>query len=88
MKRCTMNLNKLKQYNEYYVEWVDSVGTSGWEHIESLAPMPTARVRTLGFLIENNKDSIIIAMSISQKGLFSRLSIPKVAIKKVKRVKI
>lgn len=70
------------------VDWVDSASAHGWNHIEAINP--ELKVCTsVGFLINETKDSLIVACSLSfDPDLCSGdISIPKVAILKRTRIK-
>lgn len=72
------------------IEWVDSCSSKGWGsrdyHIKDFAE---SHCRTVGYLIERSKTSMSLAQSISDdtKNLADVMSIPTVAIKKVRRLK-
>jgi hypothetical protein len=70
------------------VEWVDSASAHGWNHIDAINP--ALKVCTsVGFLIKETKDNLIVASSLSfDPDLCSGdISIPKVAIIKRSRIK-
>ena len=66
-----------------YFEWVDSKFLYGWEHPDCLAGEPTT-IRTVGFLIEEDDNKIIVSTSISDatNNVANAMVIPKCAITK------
>jgi hypothetical protein len=68
-----------------YVEWVDAVADAGWE------TKPKAEIHpcvTVGFLIDENKDALCIASTLSKDDTNARMHIPKAWIKKRRRIVI
>ncbi len=67
-----------------YIEWVDAVASNGWEdnHKAELHPCVT-----MGFLIDENKEAILIASTISMGSTNARMHIPKAWIRKRKVIK-
>lgn len=68
-----------------YVEWVDAVADSGW------ATNPKAEIHpcvTIGFLVDESKDALCIASTISINDTNARMHIPKAWIKNKRRVAI
>lgn len=69
-----------------YVEWVDAVANTGWDTAENADPVH--RCKTIGFLIKEDKESMVIASTISEKESNARMTIPKAWIKKRRVVKL
>jgi len=69
------------------VEWVDSYKENGWEYADKFTKKP-AECKTIGIEIENTKDYICIAQSISNSEHVSDvITIPKGAVKNVRELK-
>ena len=69
-------------YKFLYVEWKDAIGTDGaWEQFAGLEPLDPLMVMSLGFIIEETKEYITLAMSVAVDQVCSRLTIPKPMIK-------
>jgi len=74
--------------NPVYVEWIDSVGTSGW-HPKSAAEHPSIMTCvTVGNLISKTKDRLIISLSTSQYQHGDIMEIPVIAVTKIKKLRI
>ena len=67
------------------VEWIDAVCSSGWE-IDSKPELHPCT--TLGYLITEDTDAIVIASTLSLGSNNARMIIPKAWIKKRKEIKI
>ena len=68
-----------------YIEWLDSYGISGWHDYDCL-DVPACK--SIGYLLEENKDKVVICQSYSEAGQkYSILAIPKCSIKKRKTIK-
>ena len=67
------------------VEWVDAVCGAGWE-IESKPELHPCT--TLGYLINEDADAVVIASTLSLGSNNARMVIPKAWIKKRKEIKI
>lgn len=68
-----------------YVEWVDAVADAGW------ATNPKAEIHpcvTIGFLIDETKEAVCIASTISMSDTNARMHIPKAWIKNRRRIVI
>ena len=69
-----------------WIEWVDSIGTSGW-CMPSGHPMSDLDCLTLGFLIWETDEAVCVAASVSATGRASDpVTIPRCAIKKFEEV--
>ena len=70
------------------MEWVDSAVTMGWLY-EDDDLLTASHITTIGFLVKETSDSISVSTSYSQhKRFVDILTIPKVAIKKRKFLRI
>lgn len=62
-----------------YIEWVDSVGSAGWQ--PSVQPECNMEAMTVGFLVAEFPDRYIVACSLAPNGdCYAPLHIPKVAV--------
>lgn len=68
-----------------YVEWVDAVADSGWA-IGSKAELHPCV--TVGFLIDENKEALCLASTISKDDTNSRMHIPQAWIKNRRRLSV
>jgi hypothetical protein len=68
-----------------YVEWVDAVSDGGWEDNVKVDIHP---VRTVGFIVDENKDGICLASTLSHEMSNARMHIPKAWITKRKVIKL
>lgn len=68
-----------------YVEWVDAVADAGWVANPKAEIHPCA---TVGFLVDENKDALCIASTLSKEDTNARMHIPKAWIKKRRRIVI
>lgn len=67
------------------ITWIDSIGvTSSWEFYEDLPPMKPMKCKTVGYLVDGGKKYVTVAQSLATNQLLGRLTIPTVAIKKIK----
>jgi hypothetical protein len=67
------------------VEWVDAVCSAGWE-IDSKPELHPCT--TLGYLITEDAEAVVIASTLSLGSNNARMVIPKAWIKKRKEIKI
>lgn len=73
----------LDSYKVIYVEWVDAKGSIGWEDLPDVIKEDSIDYcKSLGFLIHEDADQIILANSISGKQSNGRIAIPKKWLKK------
>lgn len=71
-----------------YVEWVDSFAFKGWFSSEG-ADTDLYLIKTVGYVVKETKKALVISHSFGDnKNVMDPLSIPKVAIKKRKWVKL
>lgn len=73
-----------KQNKPVVVEWDDSMSSSGWRDYEKSDMV----CYTVGMLHKDEKDRVVIAQNKSAYGFGDYMEIPKVAIKKIKRLSI
>lgn len=66
----------------YWIEWVDSMMTNGWQHDPSADK--DLKCWTVGFLIGETDDAVAVASSVSEPGaVLDQITIPRVAITKM-----
>lgn len=72
-----------------WIEWIDSMHTAGWADRDLCESKKLSNCKTLGWLIKETKDIFIIGLSFdNQTDSFGQLlTIPKVAVKKVRKLK-
>lgn len=69
-----------------WIEWIDSVGTIGWQYPTS-SLMGDMECLTLGFLVWEDDEAVCVASSVSATGRASDpITIPRCAIKKMHEV--
>lgn len=70
------------------IKWLDSKGiTSEWEHWDELEPLKPSICLTVGYLIDDNPKYKTLAMTISKKQVFGRITIPACSIVKMNTLK-
>lgn len=70
------------------IEWLDSFGiTNDWEFKEDMKPMPPPLITSVGIVMEETKKYITIVQSDSDTQVLGRMTIPKVAITKIRRMR-
>ena len=80
---------KIAGYKVVCVEWIDSSSRFGWQDINENVDL---RVVSIGFLILEKKDRIVLAKSIALapknevQSFHSQMHIPKCAIKKLRHL--
>ena len=78
---------KKEKYKLYKIEWEDAASSGGWIELgeEKLDPLI---VTTVGFLIKETKDRLILAQSLTNGHRSAdRIQIPKAWIKKKTHIK-
>ena len=72
-----------------YVEWVDSTSTAEWVDLEDVASdCILESCYTVGYLVEEHPDYIVVSSTYSSKNIIDPLSIPKGVIKKRRFIKL
>lgn len=70
------------------IEWIDSKGiTPDWEFLDKIAPLEPCVVKSIGYLLDDNKDYKTLVQSVSAEQVLGRLTIPAGSIKKMKKCK-
>lgn len=76
-------MSKKKRHQVVYVEWIDSGYKGGW-NLHETRPQVLS-IRTVGYLLEEDKRQIVISSSVHLEESHSPMAIPKVAITKLER---
>jgi hypothetical protein len=69
-----------------YIEWVDANASCGW--YSGLQLPDIAPVKTIGFVVREDKDQIVFALNVAGEDYNGSIAIPKLWIKKRKKIKI
>lgn len=81
----------IKKYPVVMIEWVDSHRLGGWrdtnEVIEILSEPKRMNCVTCGFLIHEDKASITVALNIGNEQCADAMTIPRVAISRIKKIR-
>lgn len=68
--------------------WVDAKsGPNEWEYLDGLEPLKPVLCKTIGFLIDEAKEYITIAQSMSDTQVHGRITIPARCIRRIRRLK-
>jgi hypothetical protein len=82
----------MQQYELRYVEWIDSAGTGSWRALKEHAEAAPKLIRTIGWVLRDDADSLVIAQSIDDLNqeevpyADNSICIPRVAIREERRV--
>jgi len=68
------------------IEWVDSKGLERWEYLDEIEPIPPCICYSVGFLIEDNKDYLTIALGLSETQVLGRTTIPAGCIRNIRKL--
>ena len=82
-----MSSNKIKIVE---IEWIDSCSSRGWASKEHhIGDFSVSSCRSTGYVIEKTKDIITLAQSLGDdtKNIADTISIPLVAVKKIRTLK-
>lgn len=70
----------MKLGNAVLIEWKDSRAFSGWCY-DAKGPMLPAKIKSLGYAVQSNRDSLVITTSIGNEGqTMDNLAVPWSAI--------
>jgi hypothetical protein len=64
-----------KQPKLMYVEWVDAVADVGWDY--EVEATKISLIQSVGWLVKENKDEIVLAADYSEGDTNRRMAIPK-----------
>jgi len=71
-----------------YVKWVDALSSVGWEEIDPVVKQFGAvECESIGYLLHEDDEQIILAATVSEKESNSRIAIPKGWIKSRRVIK-
>lgn len=80
-------MGNTQKHRMVLVEWLDSKrAADGWEHLDDPTAVEPARCSTVGFLLEEHKDYVIVAPTISRTQVLGRVVIPTCSILKKRRI--
>jgi hypothetical protein len=70
------------------IDWADAAGDDGWCSLDSARGYSPPLIQSVGFLIENNNDYLVIVQGISdetdiEEKCFGKFTIPKGMVKKI-----
>lgn len=72
-----------------YVEWVDSMGTAGWNQRSVMNGKPSdITCVTIGHLIKRDKDRITVCENVNAYQYGEIMEIPMSAVTKIKKLRI
>ena len=78
-------------YKIVEVHWLDSEADPDWQTVEELLEYSSLDCRTVGYLIADREDSIVIAGSVGlgrkDNVVHSAITIPKAAISNIKELR-
>lgn len=81
----------MKRYPMVLVRWIDSSSRAGWQNRKKATRQmgaKDAQCVTAGFLLRKSKNRLILALNMADTGEAGHLmSIPRVAIKRVRKLK-
>jgi hypothetical protein len=83
---------KYKQFETILdIDWIDSVSTNGWTYKEKINetfnPNDLRYTKSCGYFLKEDKESIMICLSLSRDCYAETIQIPKISIKKIRRLK-
>lgn len=62
------------------IHWDDSISRHGWVHHDDVPSLGSTLIKTLGYLVHEHEDSVIVSPSISENYVDSPIRIPRNAI--------
>ncbi len=65
------------------IRWVDSHTNQGWELIRDAAPYKTMRIHSVGWIVFENKEVVVIAPHLCVTQYCDTMTIPRVSIEKI-----
>jgi len=77
---------KFKKFTRLLVSWCDIVSDSTWHNKKAVDEFNIAKVKTLGFFLDNNKCQLRIAHSVAEGGDCDITVIPYGCITKIKEI--
>lgn len=74
------------KYPVVYVEWVDAETEGGWEEEKEIGKLPVCA--TLGFLVKETEDTIVVASTYESTHTNARIKIPRAWLKSYTVLKV
>jgi hypothetical protein len=75
-------MRKFKVGDLLLVEWIDAIGPSPeWENTKTMQPQPPESAKTVGFLVEDEPDYLVLTQTLSGDDCVGRFTIIKSTIK-------
>ena len=73
-----------------YIVWHDAASMDSWEDIAKVRDFEPHQIHTLGFLVSENENKIVVCLSIdiNEDGASQVLTIPKSWILQLKKLKV
>ncbi len=70
------------------VQWLDAkIPQPGWEDLATLAPLEPLRCASVGFVLAEDDQTIVLAQTVGEVEVQGRLAIPAGAVTKIFRLK-
>jgi hypothetical protein len=78
------------------IEWLDSrQPSSGWQFAEGFEPESVVRVRTLGFVLQENEEAVVVAQNAAYDGfrqpvtqISGVMTIPRCCVLEIKKIMV
>lgn len=74
----------VKQNDPVLVEWVDSMSTQGWRDLGGT----DIKCQTVGMFVQEDREKVAVCLNKSAYGYGDYIEIPKVAIKRIRKLKL
>ena len=69
------------------VHWLDAAdGPPGWEDITTLAPLELVKCTSIGFILAENDEAIVLVTTVGDTALSGRVVIPRGCIASMRRL--
>lgn len=79
---------KGKQYYPVMIEWADACGEPGWHDMDEVQASTAMGVRSVGYLVAETKDDVVLASGISADGqVLGYIAIPRAWVKRKMRLR-
>jgi len=75
----------MKEVKRVEVQWVDSISSGSWHDYDK--EDVDMSCTSVGMLIENSKDRMVLALNQSAYGFGHYITIPKTAVRRVRKLK-
>lgn len=82
----------LPRWSLAVIKWVDSSSTDRWQHITRAEGISVCECESTGYVLVDNEEQIILALSCANRGTddeqyIGTIAIPKVAVTKITKIK-